>query len=206
MLTRGCRHMAETGRGRRRTTVRCWRWRRSPLRRTSDLVEAWVLLAAWVIGLAGGAAAGVLTVVAADRSFDRHRAERREVTAVVVERAPKAVDDKGTDGSHGEWAVVRWTVPDGSVRTGREQVAPGTVAGSSVRVWIDRRGVLASRPSSEAEAWLEAAVLGGAASVTAGTVVWVCAHGTRELLDRRRMAQWAVEWERVAPRWGRRTG
>ncbi|WP_427164685.1 hypothetical protein ACQF4J_04690 [Streptomyces sp. C1-1] len=39
-----------------------------PLRRTSDLVEAWVLLAAWVLAVVGGAVVGAAMAVVADRA------------------------------------------------------------------------------------------------------------------------------------------
>ena len=42
--------------------VRMWRWRRSPLRRRCDLVEAWVVLAGWVIALVCGVVAGLAAV------------------------------------------------------------------------------------------------------------------------------------------------
>ncbi|MEU2879366.1 hypothetical protein ABZ651_24505, partial [Streptomyces sp. NPDC007070] len=37
----------------RRAGVRWWRWRRNPLRRTSDVVEAWLLLVAWTLAVLG---------------------------------------------------------------------------------------------------------------------------------------------------------
>ncbi|MEV0185173.1 hypothetical protein AB0I54_38720 [Streptomyces sp. NPDC050625] len=93
-----------------------WRWRRSPLRRTSDLVEAWVLVAAWVLALLGGAAAGVMTAVVAGRDSEGKRAERREVVAVVVNIVSDGVATRFSDGSRVP-DEVRWTAPDGHTRT-----------------------------------------------------------------------------------------
>lgn len=188
--------------------VRMWRWRRNPLRRRSDRVEAWVLLVAWVLALVGGIAAGVTAGSAAERGFDHQRTERREVQATVVK------DDRGSDqgasasrgGEERAWAPVRWTGPDGEERRGRAQVEPGTRAGARVPVWTDRSGALASAPLSPSEALLEASLLGAMATgFTCGTV-WVLACGARGALDRRRMEQWDEEWRRVDSRWGRTAG
>ncbi|MGN5377661.1 hypothetical protein ACQ4WX_07880 [Streptomyces lasalocidi] len=39
------------------TPVRLWRWRSNPLRRHSDVIEAWIILATWVFALLCGAVA-----------------------------------------------------------------------------------------------------------------------------------------------------
>ncbi|MYS43445.1 hypothetical protein GTY23_19820, partial [Streptomyces sp. SID5998] len=57
----------------RRAGVRWWRWRRNPLRRTSDVVEAWILLVAWTLAVLGGLVAGLLTAGAVQQSADRVR-------------------------------------------------------------------------------------------------------------------------------------
>jgi hypothetical protein len=196
----------------RRALIRAalWRWRRSPLRRGSDLVEAWVLLAAWVLAVVGGALIGAVTAGAADRSYDRQRSERREVVATVVEKHqhPTGQGDASTRVADGDrpWATVRWTARDGEERTGRTQVTPGTDAGGRVTVWTDPQGALAAQPLKPAEALIEAALLGAMASVATGGVVWAGAHGVRGRLERRRLAQWEEEWRRLDSRWGRKTG
>jgi hypothetical protein len=193
------------------TRVRMWRWRRSPLRRRSDLLEAWVLLAAWVLAVLGGVLAGFAAGTAADRSFDRQRSERHEVVATVVKdnragagKDGAAVTRVGEDDT--AWATVRWTGPQGEEHKGRTQVAPDTRAGARVTIWTDPHGALASEPLTPPEALLEASLLGAMATAFTGGTVWAFAYGIRGCLERRRMAQWDAEWQRVDTRWGRMTG
>lgn len=200
--------MAETQANKRLTRAGLWRWRRSPLRRRSDLVEAWVLLVAWLLAVVGGALAGLVTATAADRSFDRQRSERQEVVATVVKGA-KDSDAKASDKVAADdriWATVRWTASDGSVHSARTQVAAGTKAGAHTTLWVDRQGTPKTQPLEPAEALLEAALLGAMASVATAGLVWAGAIGVRGCLDRRRMTQWDKEWLRIDTRWGRMTG
>ncbi len=194
-------------------------------------MEAWVLLVAWVLGVAGGVLAGVVTAGAAERTFERQRAERHEVTATVVENpavenpavenpvvenpavenprsAGDAEGEMSTSVAEGEpvWVTVRWTAPDGEVRTGRSQAAPGTPGGARVTIWTDRQGVLATRPLGPAEALTEAVLLGVMATAFTGGAVGACAYGVRGCLERRRLEQWDEEWRRIDTRWGRRAG
>jgi hypothetical protein len=178
-----------------------WRWRPNPLRRRDDIVEAWIVLAMWLIALVGAAVLGALTAQAADASFARQRAERSPAQAMVVADAPTDAPRAGTVSDQVR-AKVRWTAPDGSVRTGVTLVDRGEKAGSQVVVWQDAQGVLATEPPSGTEALVEAALLGAAAGIAfAGTVAGA---GTvvRWRLEQRRLDMWGREWELVGPRWG----
>ncbi|OXS36673.1 Rv1733c family protein [Streptomyces sp. XY006] len=188
-----------------RTTVRWWRWRRNALKRRVDVVEAWVVLAGWVCALLGGAAGGLSAAAAVDRAVERQRAESRRVSAVLVEDAPgpspaRAASDQRV------WGTVRWTAPDGSAHRNEARVPPRAPAGSTIPVWVDRRGDLTTAPVSDGEAWLHTA-LGGtlAGSFAAGTLLGA-AWLTRLCLDRHRMAAWDAEWERLDTRRGWKTG
>ncbi|MEU7059107.1 hypothetical protein [Streptomyces sp. NPDC046197] len=188
----------------RRPGVRLWRWRRNPLRRTSDVVEAWILLVAWVLALAGGLLAGVLTAGTMQQSADRVRAQSRQVSAVLTWEATRGTG-RPTSGAL-VWGTVQWTDPDGSTHTGRARVPAAATAGSHVTVWTDGHGALTSRPTSRADAAFQS-VLGGiwAGTATVGVVIGG-AKLVRARLDHRRMGQWADEWARVDARWGRKTG
>ncbi|MDX3758015.1 MULTISPECIES: hypothetical protein [unclassified Streptomyces] len=196
--------MAEVWRGRRLTTVVLWRWRRSPLRRTSDLVEAWVLLAAWVLAVVGGAVVGAAMAVVADRALEGERGERREIAAVVVSTGSAGASTRFGDAGRA-WAEVEWTAPDGRTRTGRTNVSAEARVGSRVPIWTDVRGDLRSRPAHPSEALLEAIVVGVLAAAATGGAVWACTRVVRGLLDGRRMRQWAAQWECIQARWGGRT-
>ncbi|MFG2602197.1 hypothetical protein ACGFT2_01310 [Streptomyces sp. NPDC048514] len=181
-----------------------WRWRRNPLRRRADVLEAWVVLGVWLLTVLAGVPAGL----AADRSVEhglaRERAAWRPAVARVVERAP------GSHHAHGRaaagervWAEVRWTAADGAAHTGQVRVEPGSRAGTPVTVWTDPRGHLVSRPSSSGEAAFRAALIGGLVGVSAAAVPFVAGLVLRGRLERRRMAAWDTQWARLGPQWGR---
>ncbi|WP_344048622.1 Rv1733c family protein [Streptomyces thermoalcalitolerans] len=188
----------------RRAGVRLWRWRRNPLRRTSDIVEAWILLVAWVLAVVGGVLTGVLTTGAMQRSADQVRSTTHERSAVLTREAPHGAS--GPANSALKWGTVRWTDPDGSVHTGRTRVPASAAPGTHVTVWTNGRGVLTSPPPSRADSTFQS-VLGGlwAGAATVGVVV----GGTklaRSRLERRRLDQWDEEWARVDTPWGWKTG
>jgi len=189
----------------RRTRVRLWRWRRNPLRRRVDVVEAWVVLAAWVFAVVGGLLAGLVAANTVAHGLDRQREERRQVPAVLAERAPDRVPT-ATVGDDRVWAKVRWKAPDGTDRTGQAKVRPEARAGTPTTVWIDRHGALMTEPVSQAEAVLQSTAAGVLASMGAGGAVMLGAWGVRVRIDRLRMRQWAAEWERADLRWGGKTG
>ncbi|MEU1850651.1 hypothetical protein ABZ499_15595 [Streptomyces sp. NPDC019990] len=186
-------------------TLRLWRWRSNPLRRRSDRVEAWIVLLTWVLAVLGGTIAGLVAGGAADRALAAQRAKAHPVSAVLTERAPKS-PQATTDGSGGDtvWAPVRWTGPGGSTHTARVEVEPAAAAGTRVTVWADRTGRLVTAPLNPTEATIQAAATGVLAGVGSGAAVWTVGRLARVRLDRRRLAEWDAEWERVGPQWRKR--
>ena len=180
--------------------VRFWRWRHSPLRRHSDVVEAWIVLSAWTIALVGSLLAGF----AADAAMQDSLAARRAAVHAVSAELTRNADGSGnvsTDGGDTVWGKVRWTAADGSTHTGLTRVDPSSTAGTAVTVWVDSRGELATRPPSEGEGRVQSALTGVLAAAGAGCVALGCGRLTRLRLDRRRMRAWEAEWERVGPQW-----
>ncbi|MFE0516798.1 hypothetical protein ACFW2E_44850, partial [Streptomyces sp. NPDC058964] len=112
-----------------------WRWRSNPLRRRSDTVEAWIVLATWILALVGGIIAGALAAVMVDGNLAARRAEVHPVSAVLTRDSVDAVPAAGGYDDSRVWATVRWTAADGSVHTDRAKVTPGIAAGSRVTVW-----------------------------------------------------------------------
>ncbi|MEI5525467.1 hypothetical protein WB401_12950 [Streptomyces brasiliscabiei] len=170
-----------------------------------DVVEAWVVLGAWVFAVAGGLLAGLGVTGAVERSLDRRRAERRAVSAVLIEdaadrKSAQAVDDERV------WGTVRWRAPDGAVRTGQARVSAESPAGTRVTVWTDRHGGLTSEPVTHQEAQAQAAMVGVVTAMGVGGIVLGGAWAVRGCLDRRRMARWDEEWARIDTPWGRKTG
>lgn len=185
--------------------VRLWRWRRSPLRRRSDLVEAWVVLCGWVFALVGALFAGVVAADAVTHSAQEMRAQSHKVTAVLVKDTEDPAASRVTT-DHLVWGTVRWTDPDGTIRTDDARVPPKSHAGSKVQVWTDRNGVVVNEPLSETEILLHSIAGGVLAAGAAGGVVLGCSWVVRLGLERRRMEQWAAEWEQVDTPWGWKTG
>ncbi|MFE0350837.1 Rv1733c family protein [Streptomyces griseoluteus] len=189
-----------------RTKHRLWRWRSNPLKRREDVVEAWIVLLAWVVAVVGGATAGALTAQATAGLLAEQRAHRHAVHAVLLTDArPSAT---------GPWSgrvlvetPVRWRSPDGAARTDRALVNSGLRAGARVVVWQDDWGKLVSaKPANSTESGLEAGFFGLGAALAAGAAGYGAGALGRLWLDRRRMARWDREWGVVEPRWARRPG
>ncbi|MBQ0827107.1 Rv1733c family protein [Streptomyces tagetis] len=183
---------------------RLWRWRRNPLRRRVDAVEAWIVLLVWALIAVGGTLAGLLTAHAADASFARQRAERQPVRAVLLADVPQSASPTQT--AYRALVKVGWTAPDGTSRTGETPATSGLRAGSSITLWQDRDGSLTGQPADPADASVESALYGAGAAVAVAGLAYGSGALVRWRLDRRRLDEWAREWERVGPRWSQRTG
>ncbi|MFI2642347.1 hypothetical protein [Streptomyces sp. NPDC018610] len=189
-----------------------WRWRHNPVRRTTDLVESWVALAALLLVLVAAPVAGSLVGSAAQDALQRsvrdQRQSRHLVRATVVaradERTPRPDPEISSRRAARSRVVADWTAPDGTrrhgpVTTGLKDPRPG----DRFALWTDRRGRIVTRPLDSGTATAHAALAGlGTAMVTAGLV-----ESIRRLvlwrLVRRRYACWDRAWERAGPDWGR---
>ncbi|KPI08347.1 hypothetical protein OK074_3644 [Actinobacteria bacterium OK074] len=185
-----------------------WRWRRNPLRRPSDRLEAWVVLVAWAVTVVGGVLAGIAATHSVAHGLAQERAEWRPVTARLTEAAPQPSSTSGSGSASGErvWAPVRWTGADGSVHTGQARVALGSSKGSPVTVWTDRHGLLVTKPATRSEAEVRATMVGILAGVAAAAVPFAGGRLARGRLERRRLDQWDAAWARFGPTWGRKPG
>ncbi|AWW40973.1 Rv1733c family protein [Streptomyces cadmiisoli] len=180
-----------------------WRWRRNPLKRRADVVEAWVLLGTGTLTVVVGVLAGLTVTRSVEREMARERAEWRPVAASLTEDTPGPPPASSVEQV---WAEVRWVAPDGSTRTGQARVRPGSPEGSPVTVWTDGEGGLVAEPASEEQARLRSSLVGGFVGGGAAAVPLV---GGRLLLGRlecRRLDQWDVDWARFDPLWGPRAG
>ncbi|MFF4486438.1 hypothetical protein ACFY0F_08055 [Streptomyces sp. NPDC001544] len=178
-----------------------WRWRRNPLKRRADMMEAWLVLGVWLLTVLTGVLSGLAAAGSIEHGLARERAEWRPVVARVTEKAP----GKASSGDQ-VWAEVRWKAADGSSHTGQARVAPGSGAGAPVTVWTDPQGSLVTRPASASQAHLRAGLIGTLVGVSAAAVPFVSGMALRGRLERRRMADWDAEWARLGPQWGRMTG
>lgn len=189
-----------------------WRWRHNPLRRGTDLAEAWVALSALLLiclvvpvvgALVGGAAQGVL-----QRSVREQHASRHEVTATVVRRAGVSSSEADPETATGREArtrvVAHWTAPDGAAQQGTLLSGLETPhRGDRFGIWTDAHGRPVARPLDSATATTHAVLAGlGTALLFAGAV-----EGGRRMIVwrmvRRRYARWDQAWDRAGPDWGR---
>ncbi|WP_416956144.1 hypothetical protein [Streptomyces sp. Agncl-13] len=188
----------------KRLKVLGWRWRRNELRRHSDAVEAWIVLAAWAFATAGGAVAGVAGAQAVANAQARDGAEHRPATAVLLRTVPHgaraAVDYNRVR------AEVRWTDAQGTVRTATTEVKAGTTVGGAVTVWTDGHGRLVDEPASPAVATARVVLAGTGAGLAGGLFVLAGGRLIRLRVERRATDRWGEEWELTGERWGRKAG
>ncbi|MEU7066774.1 hypothetical protein [Streptomyces sp. NPDC046161] len=197
------------------TAVGVWRWRRNPLRRRTDLFEAWLALAAAVCVLVVAPAVGWLAGARVDDTLQRavheQRQERYLVPAVVL-RPTQAAPEGGVaaDKSAGPQTPQRtrilasWTAPDGSVHRGTVPAAEEPPrAGDQFRIWTDTSGRLVGQPLAASAASFHAVMAGLAAALGVAALV----ETVRRLIVRRLMHRRYIRldraWAAVGPDWGR---
>ncbi|MEU3529425.1 hypothetical protein AB0E62_37230 [Streptomyces sp. NPDC038707] len=188
------------------TRVPLWRWRRNPLKRHSDVVEAWIVLVGWLLVLAVGIAAGVAAARTSESAFAARLARLHPVSAVLTDGAARTPAAAAGYDDGRVWATVRWTDAQGSAHTDRAKVAPGAPAGSHVTVWTDQAGRVVPAPLTGTAADVQAALTGTLVAPAAGALAWGGVRLVRDRLIRRRMAEWDEEWKQIGPRWGNLSG
>ncbi|MYW43366.1 hypothetical protein, partial [Streptomyces sp. SID161] len=188
-----------------------WRWRRNPLRRTTDLAEAWVALVALLLITVAAPVIGCLVGASTGASLQRSAREQRHtrhlVTATVVRELGGALPEADPETPSGREArsrvLARWTAPDGTRRHGPALAdLRSPHRGDRFGLWTDPHGAVTTRPLDVVTATAHAVLAGlGAALLTAAL-----AEGGRRLtvwrLVRRRYARWDRAWERAGPDWG----
>jgi len=139
---------------------------------------------------------------AAARADDRHR-----VTARLLEDAPAPTREfwrsQEETWSKQEEASAVWTDPAGRAHRAPVSVRPGTKAGTTVPVWIDRDGNRTTRPPSDGDATEQAVSRGTVTFGGLSVIVWGAYRSSRAMLDRSRFRRWAAEWAVVEPVWSR---
>ncbi len=191
-----------------RTRVRGWRWRRNPLRRRSDVVEAWTVLVVAVLLCVGapllGAAAAWWGHGEAQRVVAEQRADRHRVRAEVTGRARDTQPSAQLGGQHTYRATVRWSTPDGTEKTTTARVPAGARDGETVDVWLDSRGRGVPPPSDGAAIWQHSATVGSFTTLGASLLVLAGHRAVRAAALRRRMSEWDRDWALTEPRWTHR--
>ncbi|MGW1808409.1 Rv1733c family protein [Streptomyces sp. NPDC002078] len=188
-----------------RTGVCGWRWQHNPLRRRSDVVEAWTLLIVavllFVVTPLVGVAAGLRAHDTARSVAAAQRAERHQVRARVVGDPPERLSAEQGDRAYPYRAHVRWTEPGKGSRTAWARVPAGTRTGDTVSVWFDARGRSVAPPPDEAAVWQHAVTIGLVAAGGSAAAVLLVHAVERRIALRHRLAEWEREWARTGPRW-----
>ncbi|MFJ3204143.1 hypothetical protein [Streptomyces sp. NPDC086989] len=196
------------------TAMGVWRWRRNPLRRPTDLFEAWVAFAALLCVLLVAPAVGTVAGLEVDGTLQRaareQRQERHLVPAVVVRPAAVAPEGAQADPSaqrqnpQRTQIVASWTAPDGSSHQGTVPAAEEPPqAGDRFRIWTDAQGRLVGRPLDASLASVHAAVVGLAATLGAAALVETVRRLVVRRLMHRRYTRLDRAWAAAGPDWGR---
>jgi hypothetical protein len=183
-----------------------WRLRRNPLRRRSDLAQAWIGLGLTLAVLAATPLAMFLARDAAHRHYARtaehQNATRRHTTAVLLEDARSHPEPGSAEASKTLYPTkVRFTDPGGRTRTDHADVQPDLPKGSTLRVWAGTDGKLTGPPLTPHQVRSRAmgsaliAVLGVHAAAAAA---YRTAH---RVIQHHNLAAWETAWARTAPRW-----
>ncbi|MEU7381068.1 MULTISPECIES: hypothetical protein [unclassified Streptomyces] len=193
-----------------RTIAGLRRWRHNPLRRGTDLAEAWVTLVALLLVLVAapviGCLVGFLAQDALQQSVREQGRSRHPVTATVVQRLNRLdPDPEITTGRDPRSRVLAdWTAPDGTRRHGPVTTTLRSPRpGDHFTLWTDEHGRTVTRPLDSTTATTHAVLAGCGAGMLTALLV----EGIRRLivwrLDRRRYALWDQAWDRAGPDWGR---
>ena len=193
--------------------ARCARrlgFERNPLRRRTDRIEAVIRLVAMVLVLVAvplavigvGQRAGQLAL----RQANAQRAAEHQVTAVLLRPAQATGILDPYTSVQLTYVLARWQPSGQPSRSGQVLAAVGARAGSTVTIWIDHSGALASPPPDHRDIVGDVAI----AALTAGLVTGLLLLGSnalaRRALDRRRLRAWDAEWRATGPQWTGRRG
>ncbi|WP_251092238.1 hypothetical protein [Streptomyces sp. Caat 7-52] len=189
-----------------------WRWRHNPLRRTTDLAEAWVALVALLLITVGAPVTGCLVGASAQDSLQRsarHQQHgRRLVTAVVVRALGGTLPETDPETASGRQTHSRvlayWAAPDGTRRHGPVLADLRTPhRGDHFGLWTDPHGRITTRPLDSATATTHAVLAGLGAALLTAALVETGRRLTVWRLVRRRYARWDQAWDRAGPDWGK---
>jgi len=178
----------------------------NPLRRRSDVIDAWLVPVAIVAFLA--LCPLVFTVTgswlrATATSQRQAQASWYSVQAVLLQ--PVAGPEQAAHGANSwlTWTPAKWTA-DGVQRTADVPALSGTAAGTKVTVWLDPAGKVHMPPLTASQARDRVAVGRVIALAALAVVLAIMVILARRILDRRRLSGWEHAWLSVGPTWSRR--
>jgi hypothetical protein len=140
-----------------------------------------VLMAAWM-------AASPFVAYAAGRWANARFSREAQVQRSALLQVPATVLQSASLGRADGAALAQWRLPDGRPRTGRISVPCGTAAGSTVMVWVNQAGDLASPPMRRAEIADRTELAQGSAAALFAVGLALIGRQARHRLDRHRAA------------------
>jgi hypothetical protein len=174
----------------------------NPLRRRSDLIEAWLLpgfvAALLILGPVVGIVAGHWASAQNAAAWQAQRSWH-SVPAVLTQSAPGPAFPDGGANSWTVWIPARWTA-GGRAHAGNVPAPSDTRAGSTVRVWLDQAGQV-REPLTVSAADVHDLTTAGISLTALVLLLAGAILVTRRVLDRRRLAGWATGWMSVGPQW-----
>ncbi|WP_053846557.1 hypothetical protein [Streptomyces sp. NRRL B-24085] len=186
--------------------VLLWRWRRNPLRRRTDLAQAWIAVGLFLAALSATPPVAFAVGDTAHRHYEetaRHQhATRHHTPAVLLHDAPRHPEPGSDEARKARYPVtVRFTDPRGHTRTAETDVTPALAAGNTVHIWVDTEGKITEASLSTRQV-RDGAIGCAVLAAMAVPVLGVAGYSyARRRLERHNLAQWDAEWARIAPRW-----
>jgi hypothetical protein len=180
---------------------------RSPLRRRTDRIEAWIaalLIALFLVGAPVSWMAAGQWVQHGGWLEQHAQRSWHQVPAVLVKTAPALPNfDLRTSWNFDVMTLARWSGPGGRPVAGQVPAEPGTQAGTKVPVWVNGAGRPTGTPLMHTE--LMKRVIGAEVLAPLALAVLLLCVGVavRWLMDRRRLAGWETGWAFIGPRWSR---
>ena len=194
---------------------RCWIIRavgRNPLVRTSDRVEALILMLVFATALVVtpfSAAIGTAVHDTHARAYADQSRDRHPVTVVVTDKPSATVIEDAIAMSEQARVVVRapvrWRV-DGVDHTEKLKVDHEAKVGDRVDIWVDGSGGRVAAPTPTSQAEIDALVVGSASWLGLMAGVAGLSALVRAGLTRRRDIGWDRELRMLVDNGGGRTG
>ena len=178
----------------------------NPLRRRSDVIDAWLVPVAIVVFLALCPLVLTLTGswVRAATASERHaQADWRPVTATLVKAVPRPMQGPYSTNAWVTWTPASWTA-NGVKQTGKVPAHSGSLAGTKLTVWLDSAGRVHQAPLSKSQASDRVAVTRVMALAALAVLLAIMIILAHRALDRRRLADWESAWRAIGPTWSRR--
>jgi hypothetical protein len=182
---------------------------RNEMRRSTDRIQAILRAFLLAVFLVGGPVAAVWVChgvdVAGLRAGRAQAAAWHRVPAVVLHVTVIAAVWRHPAETGGPARLsVRWTAPDGSLRTGEIGSGLDAEPGGIVTVWTNASGQLGHAPLTHAD--IVDHVIGAAVATPLALALLLCViwRATSLAFDRHRLARWEADWLAVEPQWSRR--